>query len=77
MSYREYILRLKAYEKKKTEDWERTRWMAFVAARVAGSKINSPKDLLRLPSDGEERKVEAVVITEEDIQALINIGLIK
>ena len=75
VTFKEYLLRLKAYEKKKTEDWERTRWQTFVAARVAGSKVKRPQDLMKLPTD--EREFVRVEVSDEDIQALINIGLIK
>lgn len=76
VTFKEYLLRLKAHEKLKVEEWERVRWQAFVAARVAGSKVNHPQDLMKLPCD-EERTFEAVVVSDEDIQALINIGLIQ
>ena len=75
ITFKEYLLRLKSYEKKKTEDWERTRWQTFVAARVAGSKVKRPQDLMKLPTD--EREFVRVEVSDEDIQALINIGLIQ
>lgn len=76
VTFNEYLLRLKAEEKRMIERWEIARWQSFVACRVAGAKsIKRPQDLLKLPTD--IKRAEAIPISDEDIEALRKIGLIQ
>lgn len=76
---KEYYLRVKAYIKGVNEKWEQTRYIAFTITRMAGRTCThapkSPEDLFKLPSDKRNREV--IEITENEIEALKNIGLLK
>lgn len=76
---KEYYLRVKAYIKGVNEKWEQTRYLAFTITRMAGRTCTHapkrPEDLFKLPSDKRNREV--IEITENEIEALKNIGLLK
>lgn len=76
---KEYYLRVKAYIKGVNEKWEQTRYIAFTITRMAGRTCTHaperPEDLFKLPSDKRNREV--IEITENEIEALKNIGLLK
>lgn len=80
MTTKEYLARVKAYGKKMNEEWEQVRYMAWTVVRMSGRVANNPpkrpQELFSLPTD-KVIKREIVEITENEIQALKNIGLIK
>lgn len=48
----EFILKLQGHVIKNTDQWKQTRLILFGLAKMGGSKVKKPEDLLRLP--GEE-----------------------
>lgn len=77
---KEYLARVKAYGKRLNEEWERTRYIAWTITRMSGRVANNPpkkpQGLFALPTD---KKVvhEVIEITDNEIQALKNIGMLR
>lgn len=77
---KEYYLRVKAYIKGVNEKWEQTRYLAWTEVRMSGRVANNPpkrpQGLFALPSD---KKIvhEVIEITDNEIQALKNIGMLR
>lgn len=80
MTTKEYVSRVKAYGKVVNEKWEAVRYIAWTVVRMSGKVMNTPprrpQDLFKLPSD-ENIVHEPIEITENEIEALKNIGLLK
>lgn len=78
ISVKEYQCLLDGFAKKEYREWERVRWMAFMNIQLspdikAYNKPKRPQDLFKLPTD-EVKKSEPVIVTDEDIEILKQIG---
>ena len=62
-------LRLGLFERIEAEskaEWVRTRWLAFISAKVMGSKVKTPQDLMPFEWEDNEPKKP----TTKDIEKL-------
>ena len=77
---KEYLARVKAYGKRLNEQWEQIRYLAWTEVRMSGRVANNPpkrpQGLFALPTD---KKIvhEVIEITDNEIQALKNIGMLR
>ena len=80
ITIREYILMVNFYHKRLNEQWEQTRYTAWTIVRMAGRMAQQPpkrpQDLFKLPTDKKAKRT-VIEITDNEIEALKNIGLIK
>jgi hypothetical protein len=71
MSHDEVVAVMKArhqhYELISRAEWERARLQCYYAATGFGNKIKSPRELFKLPWDGEKKAVEKPkILTREE-----------
>lgn len=82
VSYRELECKLEAAQRRGDREWEIARWVVFNLFVLSpdlkrGDKPKKPQDLFKLQSEIKEKnkKPNRVEVTEEDLQALKEIGL--
>ena len=76
-SYSEYRMRFEGEEQRERQEWERTRWMAFLMMQMhpyMKKKPNTPQEMIRFPWEGEKQKqIEGWQTSEEESQRLRDI----
>ena len=79
VTYKQLNSRLEAVQRQQSHDWEVMRWAVFNLYLLSpdlkrGDKPKKPQDLFKLHNE-REHKVEKVIISDEELKALKEIGL--
>lgn len=69
MSFDELENIVNEYNKKFINDWEQTRFLSYVNVLIGGSKIKSPKDLIKFSWEQDDEIVDQSKEELEIIQA--------
>ena len=82
ITYREYLHKIAAYEKRKNNQWEIVRYQVFHDLLgnpyiKKGDKLKRVTDLFRLPTDKRDMPTIDISISDEELQALKKIDFFK
>ena len=82
ITYREYLHKIAAYEKRKNNQWEIVRYQVFHDLLgnpyiKKGDKPKRPTDLFKLSTDVRDIPTTDVSVSEEELEALRKIDFFK